>query len=139
MAKSLIDLGNSKIEKAYIKLNNPIFEKELNSSIVFIKTLAKCENIEFTNEKLSKAICDVSDNLEIFITPDNVDLSGIISRLENQKNKLEKESAKINSMLCNEKFIANAPKEVIEQNKNSLLNLKTQLEKISTELTNLRG
>lgn len=138
-AKSLIDLGNSKIEKAYIKLNNPIFEKELNSSIVFIKTLAKCENIEFTNEKLSKAICDVSDNLEIFITLDNVDLSGIISRLENQKNKLEKESAKINSMLCNEKFIANAPKEVIEQNKNSLLNLKTQLEKISTELTNLRG
>ncbi|TKX33195.1 valine--tRNA ligase [Campylobacter aviculae] len=138
-AKSLIDLGNSKIEKAYIKLNNPIFEKELNSSIVFIKTLAKCENIEFTNRKLEKAICDVSDNLEIFITLDNVDLSGIISRLENQKAKLEKESAKINSMLSNEKFVANAPKEVVEQNKTALTNLKTQLEKISAELANLRG
>ncbi|TKX29927.1 valine--tRNA ligase [Campylobacter estrildidarum] len=138
-AKSLIDLGNSKIEKAYIKLNNSIFEKELNSSIIFIKTLAKCENIEFTNQKLEKAICDVSDNLEIFITLDNVDLSGIISRLENQKTKLEKESAKINSMLCNEKFLANAPKEVVEQNKNSLSNLQIQLEKISTELANLRG
>ncbi|MBZ7935803.1 valine--tRNA ligase [Campylobacter sp. B0100352/1] len=138
-AKSLIDLGNSKIEKAYIKLNNPIFEKELNSSIVFIKTLAKCENIEFTNQKLEKAICDVSDNLEIFITLDNVDLSGIISRLENQKAKLEKESAKINSMLSNEKFVANAPKEVVEQNKNSLSNLQIQLEKISAELANLRG
>ncbi|MBZ7964327.1 valine--tRNA ligase [Campylobacter sp. 2457A] len=138
-AKSLIDLGNSKIEKAYIKLNNPIFEKELNSSIVFIKTLAKCENIEFTNQKLEKAICDVSDNLEIFITLDNVDLSGIISRLENQKAKLEKEIAKINSMLSNEKFVANAPKEVVEQNKNSLSNLQIQLEKISAELANLRG
>ncbi|MGH2327756.1 valine--tRNA ligase [Campylobacter taeniopygiae] len=138
-AKSLIDLGNSKIEKAYIKLNNPIFEKELNSSIVFIKTLAKCENIEFTNQKLEKAICDVSDNLEIFITLDNVDLSGIISRLENQKAKLEKESDKINSILSNEKFVANAPKEVVEQNKNSLSNLQTQLEKISAELANLRG
>ncbi|MGH2267897.1 valine--tRNA ligase [Campylobacter taeniopygiae] len=138
-AKSLIDLGNSKIEKAYVKLNNPIFEKELNSSIVFIKTLAKCENIEFTNQKLEKAICDVSDNLEIFITLDNVDLSGIISRLENQKAKLEKESDKINSMLSNEKFVANAPKEVVEQNKNSLSNLQIQLEKISTELANLRG
>lgn len=138
-AKSLIDLGNSKIEKAYIKLNNPIFEKELNSSIVFIKTLAKCENIEFTNQKLEKAICDVSDNLEIFITLDNVDLSGIISRLENQKAKLEKESDKINSMLGNEKFVANAPKEVVEQNKNSLSNLQIQLEKISVELANLRG
>ncbi|MCW1545632.1 hypothetical protein OLS37_01990, partial [Campylobacter jejuni] len=80
-----------------------------------------------------KAICDVSENLEIFITLENVDLSGILTRLENQK-KLEKESFKLNSMLSNEKFIANAPKEVVEQNKEALENLKIQLEKISVEL-----
>ncbi|ECR2879676.1 hypothetical protein F1N67_08995, partial [Campylobacter jejuni] len=56
-----------------------------------------------------------------------------------QKNKLEKESFKLNSMLSNEKFIANAPKEVVEQNKEALENLKIQLEKISVELQNLRG
>ncbi len=42
-------------------------------------------------------------------------------------------------MLSNEKFIANAPKEVVEQNKEALKNLKFQLEKISVELQNLRG
>ena len=42
-------------------------------------------------------------------------------------------------MLSNEKFIANAPKEVVEKNKEALANLKTQLEKISAELANLKG
>ncbi len=97
------------------------------------------DNSNFSEEKLPKAICDVSENLEIFITLENVDLSGILTRLENQKNKLEKESFKLNSMLSNEKFIANAPKEVVEQNKEALENLKIQLEKISVELQNLRG
>lgn len=116
-AKSLIDLGNSKIEKAYIKFNDKKIKDEIKTYMNFIMMLAKCEQIEFSEEKLPKAICDVSENLEIFITLENVDLSGILTRLENQKNKLEKESFKLNSMLSNEKFIANAPKEVVEQNK----------------------
>ena len=138
-AKSLIDLGNSKIEKAYIKFNDKKIKDEIKTYMNFIMMLAKCEQIEFSEEKLPKAICDVSENLEIFITLENVDLSGILTRLENQKNKLEKESFKLNSMLSNEKFIANAPKEVVEQNKEALENLKIQLEKISVELQNLRG
>ena len=138
-AKSLIDLGNSKIEKAYIKFNDKKIKDEIKAYMNFIMMLAKCEQIEFSEEKLPKAICDVSENLEIFITLENVDLSGILTRLENQKNKLEKESFKLNSMLSNEKFIANAPKEVVEQNKEALENLKIQLEKISVELQNLRG
>ncbi len=138
-AKSLIDLGNSKIEKAYIKFNDKKIKDEIKAYMNFIIMLAKCEQIEFSEEKLPKAICDVSENLEIFITLENVDLSGILTRLENQKNKLEKESFKLNSMLSNEKFIANAPKEVVEQNKEALENLKIQLEKISVELQNLRG
>ncbi|EFC32892.1 valyl-tRNA synthetase [Campylobacter jejuni subsp. jejuni 414] len=138
-AKSLIDLGNSKIEKAYIKFNDKKVKDEIKAYMNFIMMLAKCEQIEFSEEKLPKAICDVSENLEIFITLKNVDLSGILTRLENQKNKLEKESFKLSSMLSNEKFIANAPKEVVEQNKEALENLKIQLEKILVELQNLRG
>lgn len=42
-------------------------------------------------------------------------------------------------MLSNEKSIAGTPKEVVEQDKETLANLKTQLEKISAELASLRG
>lgn len=89
-AKSLIDLGNSKIEKAYIKFNDKKIKDEIKAYMNFIIMLAKCEQIEFSEEKLPKAICDVSENLEIFITLENVDLSDILTRLENQKNKLKK-------------------------------------------------
>ncbi|MBW1358042.1 valine--tRNA ligase, partial [Campylobacter jejuni] len=74
-AKSLIDLGNSKIEKAYIKFNDKKIKDEIKAYMNFIIMLAKCEQIEFSEEKLPKAICDVSENLEIFITLENVDLS----------------------------------------------------------------
>lgn len=138
-AKSLIELGNSKIEKAYIKLHDETMQNILKPYIAFITMLAKCEQIEFIQDKLPKAICDLSENLEIFIALENVDLNGILIRLENQKNKLEKESIKLESMLLNEKFIAHAPKNIIEQNKQALNNIKNQLEKISSELQNLRG
>ncbi len=45
---------------------------------------------KISEEKLPKAICDVSENLEIFITLENVDLSGILTRLENQKISLKR-------------------------------------------------
>lgn len=138
-AKSLIELGNSRIQKAFIKLNDQALEQELKNYKNFITLLAKCEDIEFVSEKLQKAICDVSENLEIFIALENIDLGAMISRLEKQKEKLTKESIKLNSMLSNEKFLANAPLDVVEQNKNSLTGLKTQLEKIEAELNYLKG
>lgn len=138
-AKSLVELGNSKIQKAFIKLNDSKQEQELNQYKNFITLLAKCEEIEFINEKLQKAICDVSENLEIFIALENIDLSAMISRLEKQKEKISKESAKLDSMLNNEKFLAHAPLEVVKQNKTALENLKNQLEKIEAELSYLKG
>ncbi|MBS4240438.1 valine--tRNA ligase [Campylobacter vulpis] len=138
-AKSLIELGNAKIEKAYIKLNNPAMQSEIEKYQHFITLLAKCENIEFISEKLDNAICDVSENLEINIKLDNIDLSGILARLESQKVKLEKEITKINAMLSNEKFLSKAPKEVVLQNQDALNSLKTQLEKVQKELKNLKG
>ncbi|MCH5335944.1 MAG: valine--tRNA ligase [Campylobacter sp.] len=137
-AKSLIELGNSKIGKAFIKLNDKALEQELKNYKNFITLLAKCENIEFVNEKLQKAICDVSENLEIFITLENIDLSAMISRLEKQKEKLTKEINKLNSMLENKKFIQNAPKEVISQNTQNLNSLKTQLQKIEEEIARFK-
>ncbi|WP_270976254.1 valine--tRNA ligase [Campylobacter upsaliensis] len=138
-AKSLIELGNAKIEKAYIKLNNSAMQSEIEKYQHFITLLAKCESVEFISEKLNNAICDVSENLEINIKLDNIDLSAIISRLENQKIKLEKEFTKINAMLSNEKFLSKAPKDIILQNQNALNNLKEQFEKVQMELKNLRG
>jgi valyl-tRNA synthetase len=133
-AKVVIDMGNSKIAKAYVKLND-----NMNVEIMkpFIEKLAKVEEIEFVVSKVSDAITDVSDNLEVYIPRGEIDLTPIISKLEKQKEKLEKEVAKLNGMLSNERFVANAPEHVVAENKEALANAREKLEKVEAELKSL--
>ncbi len=134
-AKVIIDMGNSKIAKAYIKLDINIDE---DIAKPFIQKLAKVENLEFVEQKVSNSITDVSDNLEVYLPRGEIDLAPIISKLEKQKEKLQKEMDKINSMLNNERFVANAPSNVIEENKKSLEDASNKFAKIQNELEALK-
>ncbi len=118
-AKIIIDMGNRKIEKAYVKLNiNGSTNKKEAKKL--IQKLAKVKEIEFVDKKQENSITDVSDNLEVYLPTKEIDMTPIISKLTKQKEKLEKEVQKLNGMLSNEKFVANAPKSVIEENKKGL-------------------
>jgi valyl-tRNA synthetase len=132
-AKATLDIAGV-IPKAAVKLENKTIDETFSP---FIKLLAKVEEITFTTTNLQNAVRDVGDNLEVFIPLENVDLSALIQRLNAQKIKLEKETAKLENMLSNEKFIANAPKEVVLQNQNALNDAKSKLSKIDDELNTL--
>lgn len=103
----------------------------------FIKLLAKCEQIEFCDAKIENAARDVSENLEVFVPLEGVDMSAVIMRLRSQKTKLEKEIAKLSGMLNNEKFVASAPQAVVEANREGLASAAQKLEKVDSELANL--
>jgi valyl-tRNA synthetase len=132
--KTLVDMGNKRIEKAYIKVANKIDNALLAP---FIQKLAKVDDIEFVQSKPANSVVDVSDNLESYISTDDIDLQPIIDKLTNQKAKLEKEVAKLNGMLSNKKFVDNAPKEVVETNTKALNDAKEKLAKIDSELSSL--
>lgn len=129
-AKATIDIPG-KIESLSIKLNE---DRDLSKAIPFIKLLGKSSEVNFISEKLENAVRDVSDNLEVFIPLSGVDLTPIIERLNAQKLKLEKEIAKLSGMLSNERFVANAPAEVVETNKKALSDAKEKMAKIEDEL-----
>jgi valyl-tRNA synthetase len=133
-AKANIDLANKKIEHAYIKVAD---QTSLQEALKYISLLAKVEHIDFTNDKIANAATDVSDNVEVFIPLEGVDLSPIIERLNSQKIKLEKEIAKLSGMLSNERFVANAPKEVVAENQKGLDDAKAKMAKIESELHSL--
>ncbi|ALV64973.1 valine--tRNA ligase [Campylobacter fetus] len=130
-AKATIDQGNAKVQKAYIKFNNKI---DINGVTNYIKLLAKCEEIELTDEIVPNSARDVSENLESFVPLDGVDTAPIIARLSSQKAKLEKEIAKLEGMLNNEKFVANAPEAVLSANREGLAIAKDKFEKVVSEL-----
>ena len=133
-AKATIEQGNSKIAKAFIKLNG---NENLTEATNYVSLLAKCEQIEFCDAKIENAARDVSENLEVFVPLEGVDMSAVIMRLRSQKTKLEKEIAKLSSMLNNEKFVASAPQAVVEANREGLASATQKLEKVDSELANL--
>ncbi len=121
------------IKKAYVLANLPDLAKE------YIKKLARVEDVEFINKPIENAIRDISDNLETMVSRDEVDITPLINRLNQQKTKLNKEIEKLSKKLQNENFIKKAPKEVVEKNKKELDELTQKLQKIDEELRKLNA
>ena len=136
-AKVLVDLANQKIEKAFVKIDG-LSEKEQNMMRPFIIKLAKVEILEFTESKVENAVSDISDKCETFIPTDSIDLTPIITKLERQDEKLQKEIGKLDGMLNNERFVANAPEDVLEKNRTQLADATAKREKVLEQLSSLK-
>jgi valyl-tRNA synthetase len=131
-------LANQKIEKAYVKIDG-ISEKEQESMKPFISRLAKVEVVEFTDTKVENAISDISQKCETFIPTQSIDLTPIISRLTKQDEKLQKEIDKIGGMLNNERFVANAPEDVLAKNRELLADAQDKQTKVREQLHSLQN
>jgi valyl-tRNA synthetase len=134
--KTLIDKGNQKIEKASVKVPAGF---DVAMMKPFIEKLGKVEEVTFVDAKIANCVTDVSDNLETFISTDDIDMSAIIEKLSKQKEKLEKEIMKLNGMLNNERFVANAPEQVIVENRKALSEANEKMAKIDAELNGLQN
>ncbi len=136
-AKVLVDMGNQRIESAYIKTDAD--EATCTLMKPFVEKLAKVETIAFTDDKIADAVSDVGEMVEVFIPTASIDLAPIIDRLEKQNAKLEKEIAKLAGMLNNERFVANAPEEVVATNRSALVDAQNKQRKILDQLESLQG
>jgi len=136
-AKVLVDFANQKIEKAFVKLDN-VSEKEKAMMAPFIAKLAKVENLEFCESKIQNAVSDIADRCETFIPTESIDLSSIIAKLTKQDEKIQKEIGKLNGMLNNERFVANAPEDVLRKNREALEDANLKREKVLEQLESLQ-
>jgi len=135
-AKTLVDMANQGIAEASFKMTVEIDEALISP---FIARLGKVENVKFTQEKIADSVSDLGNSVEVFIPTASIDLTPIITRLEKQSEKLQKETGKLNGMLNNERFVANAPEDVITKNREDLAAALEKLEKINDQLTSLKG
>ncbi len=136
-AKVLVDLANQKVAKAYVKID-VISEEDKEAMKPFIIKLAKVDEVEFTETKIENAVSDIADSCETFIPTDEIDLTSIINKLTKQNEKLDKEIGKLAGMLNNEKFVANAPEDVLEKNRDALADATTKKEKVLAQLESLK-
>ncbi|MGD9969277.1 MAG: valine--tRNA ligase [Sulfuricurvum sp.] len=131
-AKTLIDLGNQKIDLAYVKCSG-----DQQTMTPFITRLAKVDTIRFTDSKIDNAVSDIGERVEVYLPTETIDLTPIIERLGKQREKLQKEADKLSNMLSNERFVANAPEAVIATNRAGLADAQDKISKIDAQLSAL--
>ncbi|WP_304546228.1 valine--tRNA ligase [Sulfurimonas microaerophilic] len=136
-AKVLVDMANQKIEKAYVKVD-AISDEDKALMLPFIAKLAKVETVEFTDVKIENGVSDISDKCETFIPTDSIDLTPIINKLTKQAEKLDKEIGKLSGMLNNERFVANAPEDVLAKNREALAEAEDKKAKVTEQLQSLQ-
>ncbi|QOP41633.1 valine--tRNA ligase [Sulfurimonas marina] len=136
-AKVLVDMANQKIEKAFVKVDN-VSDEDKEMMLPFIAKLAKVETVEFTDAKIENGVSDISDKCETFIPTDSIDLTPIINKLTKQAEKLDKEIGKLNGMLNNERFVANAPEDVLAKNRQALAEAEDKKAKVTEQLQSLQ-
>jgi valyl-tRNA synthetase len=130
-AKTSAGAANKRTELAFIMPNNKEAIKAEN--IKFISQLSKCEKVELVEVKPDSSAVDVSANLQTFAPMGEEEKNALKTKLEAQITKLQKELDKLNGMLKNEKFVANAPKELIETNQSAANEIETRIKAMSEE------
>jgi len=86
----------------------------------YLKTLAALEDVKVlvNKDNIGKSASAVVKGFEIFLPlEDLIDLSKEVERLEKEIKKLEGEVERIDKKLSNQGFVAKAPEEVIEKEK----------------------
>ena len=134
-AKALIDLANKPIELAYIATDMPLNPAALQAICKLAKVGAiECVDTKARNGLDKDCVADIGSLVKSYLPLQGIDLAPIITRLNNQNLKLEKEINKLQALESNEKFKANAPKEVLESNASALAEAKAKQAEVLAQL-----
>jgi len=106
---------------------------------VIMNAIASIYRVKVLVDLIENAVSDISDKCETFIPTDSIDLTPIIMKLERQDEKLQKEIGKLKGMLNNERFVANAPEDVLAKNRGLLADAEAKRVKVLEQLNSLKS
>ena len=118
-------------------------EKIFKKVEAYIHRLARVEEIKYvdeTHKTVKQSATAVVSNSKIIIPLAGlIDINEEISRQNKKLDKLKNEKRSLEGRVKNEKFVANAPKEVLEQTKNRIEEISVQEKTINELIDSLKG
>ena len=104
-----------------------------------IKKLANVSEITFTDEKINNAISFLIKSDEFFVTlSEELDIDAEIEKLQKDLDYQNGFKQSVLKKLDNEKFVANAKPEVIENEKKKLADAEAKIGALTMQLNGLR-
>ncbi len=130
--------------KCNIEIRANDSEKAIFEAIeAYIKRLARVENISYNNMNAEipakSATAVVSASKIIIPLADLIDLDAEIARQQKKLDKLVSEKTSLSGRINNPKFVANAPKDLIEQTKSRIEEIEIQEKSISDLISSLKA
>lgn len=106
-----------------------------------VKRLCGADRLEIDTNltRPEKAMTAVVTGGELFLPLEGlIDLDQTIARLEGELKKLDKEVERVEKKLANQGFIAKAPAQVVEEERQKGINYKAKREKVKSRLADLK-
>ncbi len=123
-----------------VKGANAATQERLKTYEEIICRMARLETIGLTADAPKGAIQSVVDEATIILPiADIIDLDKERARLRKEIEKLNAELTKIHTKMADEKFVKNAPEEIIEEQRSRQANFESTLNKLSQALKQLEA
>lgn len=112
--------------------------KEKTDIICLLAGLSGVDFLENPKDKAKGSIGTVGKGFEAFIVPgDGADPEKMVQKFKKELEKEEGNFSKLKGKLSNEKFVANAPAEVVEGEKEKLNEIQRRIEKLKAYVSEL--
>ena len=137
--RSEMNIKPSALIPLYIKNANNAEEAKLDVTTSLIKSMAKISTITISDDIPMSAANNVG-NMELHIPLAGlIDVDAEVKRLAKERDKLDKEIMRLSGKLSNEKFVANAPKNVVDKEKEKLASFELSQQKIQKQINKLEA
>ncbi len=122
---------------AILKTESALEIETLENNKKFLSSLAKIETLEFGKDvaKPEGAGFRVAANTEIYVPLAGLlDVEAETAKINAQLEKLQKEIAKVNGKLSNEKFVSKAPEHILERERRIQKEIQDKIDKLEENL-----
>ena len=138
--KNEVGVEVRKKSEVILKPSNADAENVLKADTNYIAELAAAEPINFSAEKPQHALAGVTEGVEIFLPLKGlIDTDKEIARLTKELEKLRKGIAMTEGKLKNEKFLAKAPADVVQSEREKLAAAQEKISSVESRIEQLKS
>jgi valyl-tRNA synthetase len=137
-----MDIAPSKPLPVLLRNSSAEDIRRLEDNAMFLHSIAKLETVTALSEDDKAPPCATSllGSLEIMIPMAGlIDKDAELARIAKALDKLEKDFARTQGKLANEKFVRNAPEAVIAKEKAKLADFTMQMEKLHEQRSSIES